>query len=155
MRFSLAVIGAVVASAVLGAQGRGVVTEVSATPTGDMGNVKFEARGNNPCGAVFLDFGDGTQGVTYAITQLPATMIKEYFQTGTFRVTARGMGNCDGSATTEVRVTRARPQPAPPPQPTCNGGIASGSPRSGWLPGSILRSPSSAGGKVPRSTAMP
>jgi hypothetical protein len=115
MRFPVAVIGAVALSAVLGAQGRGVVTGVSATPTGDWGNVKFEARGNNPCGAVFLDFGDGTQGITYAISQLPATMIKEYFQTGTFRVTARGMGNCDGSATTEVRVTRARPQPAPPP----------------------------------------
>ena len=117
MRFPLAVVGAVVLSAALGAQGRGVVTEVSATPTGDWGNVKFEARGNNPCGAVFLDFGDGTQGITYAISQLPATMIKEYFQTGTFRVTARGMGNCDGSASTEVRITRARPQPAPAPQP--------------------------------------
>jgi hypothetical protein len=117
MRFPLAVIGAVAASAVLGAQGRGAVTEVSATPTGDGGNVKFEVRGNNPCGAVFLDFGDGTPGITYPISQLPATMFKEYFQNGTFRVTARGMGNCDGSAPAEVRVTRARPQPAPPPQP--------------------------------------
>ena len=121
MRFALAVavMGAVVMPTVVGAQGRGLVTEVSATPTGDWGNVKFSVGGNNPCGAVFLDFGDGTPGITYAISQLPATMIKEYYQTGTFRVTARGMGNCDGSAPTEVRVTRARPAPAaaPPPQP--------------------------------------
>src|SRR5678815_3623144 len=63
MRFALAVavMGAVVMPTVVGAQGRGLVTEVSATPT----------------------------------------------------------GNCDGSAPTEVRVTRARPAPAgaPPPQP--------------------------------------
>ena len=117
MRFPLAMMGAVALAAVVAAQGRGVVTDVSATPTGDWGNVRFEVRGTNPCGAVFLDFGDGREGVTYPITQLPTTIIREYHNNGVFRVTARGMGNCDGSAPSEVRVTRARPAPAPPPQP--------------------------------------
>lgn len=118
MRLSVAVMGAVLLSAAVGAQERrGAITEVSAKPTGDWGNVQFVVRGTNPCGAVFLDFGDGTQGVTYPISELPATIVREYYQTGDFRVTARGMGNCDGSAPAGVRVNRARPQPAPPPQP--------------------------------------
>ena len=92
MRVPLAITAAVMLTVTVAAQERrGVVTSVTARPTGDWGNVQFEVRGNNPCGAVFLDFGDGTSGVTYPISELPTTITREYHKTGEFRVSARGM----------------------------------------------------------------
>jgi hypothetical protein len=97
---------------------RGVVERVVATTAGQpTGVVRFTVSGTNPCGAVHLEFGDGTPGVTYPIRELPASMEREYTTVGTFAVQARGMGNCDGSANGSVRVTSVRPQP-PPPTPT-------------------------------------
>ncbi len=77
--------------------------------------VRFIVRGQNPCGAVHLEFGDGTENVTYPIRELPWSVEREYTRTGEFRVRALGMGNCDGEAVSSARVTSVRPQPAAPP----------------------------------------
>jgi len=96
---------------------RGTVTSVSTQPGSNTGMVRFNVRGQNPCGAVLLEFGDGTENVTYAIQELPWSVEREYFQTGEFRVRARGMGNCDGEAAATARVSSVRPRPVAPPPP--------------------------------------
>jgi Ca2+-binding EF-hand superfamily protein len=95
--------------------GRGAVTSLSTEPGNGTGMVRFNVHGNNPCGAVHLEFGDGTENVTYPIRELPWSVEREYTQTGNFRVRARGMGNCDGEAVSSARVTSVRPQPVAPP----------------------------------------
>jgi hypothetical protein len=71
--------------------------------------------GTNPCGAAHINYGDGT-AITYAITGLPVTQPHTYDKPGTYAIVARGMGNCDGEATTRIQVTgQAAPPPAPPP----------------------------------------
>jgi len=95
--------------------GRGAVTSLSTEPGNGTGMVRFSVNGQNPCGAVHLEFGDGTESVTYPIRQLPWSVEREYTQTGNFRVRARGMGNCDGEAASSARVTSVRPQPVAPP----------------------------------------
>src|SRR6187431_1928845 len=98
--------------------GRGAVTSLSAEPGNGTGMVRFNVNGQNPCGAVYLEFGDGTENVTYPIRELPWSVEREYAQTGNFRVRARGMGNCDGEAVSTARVNSVRPRPvAPPAQP--------------------------------------
>jgi len=120
MRAFLVVSSAIVlASAVTAQQGRGVVKSVTASATAETGKFQFTVTGDNPCGAVYINLNDGSEGVTYAITQLPYTVVREFEQVGKHRVTAKGMGNCDGEVTTEVTVTAVRPRPAaPPPPPT-------------------------------------
>jgi hypothetical protein len=44
---------------------------------------------------------------------IPTTIWYEYKRTGQFTVRASGQGNCDGQATTTVRVTAVRPQAEP------------------------------------------
>jgi hypothetical protein len=94
---------------------RGVVTGVRADQASvDVGApVHVTVSGSNPCGAAFIDYGDGT-AITYAITSLPTTQAHAYQKPGSFIVAARGMGNCDGQVTTRLQVTG---QPAPPPPP--------------------------------------
>jgi hypothetical protein len=71
--------------------------------------------GTNPCGAAHINYGDGT-AITYAITGLPTTQTHAFQNPGSYTIVARGMGNCDGEATTRVEVTgQAAPPPAPPP----------------------------------------
>jgi hypothetical protein len=70
--------------------------------------------GTNPCGAAHINYGDGT-AITYAITGLPTTQTHAFQQPGTYSIVARGMGNCDGEATTRVDVTGPPPPPPPPP----------------------------------------
>ena len=72
--------------------------------------VSVTASGTNPCGAAHIDYGDGT-AITYAITGLPTTQTHTYQKPGSYAIVARGMGNCDGEASTRVEVTG---QPAPP-----------------------------------------
>src|SRR6188768_2838309 len=74
--------------------------------------VTFTVAGSNPCGAVNIDYGDGT-AITYAITGLPVSQSHQFDKAGNFTVIARGMGNCDGEARTSIVV--AAPAPAPPP----------------------------------------
>ena len=95
--------------------GRGAVTSLSTEPGVGTGMVRFIVRGQNPCGAVHLQFGDGTDNVTYPIRELPWSVEREYTRTGQFQVRAIGMGNCDGEAVSSARVTSVRPQPAVPP----------------------------------------
>ena len=99
----------------------GTITKVSAVPvtvvTGQ--TVTFTEEGTNPCGASNMTYGDGIV-ITYAITELPAKQPHVFDKPGTYTVIARGMGNCDGEATTTVEV---RPAAAPPPgPPTRRGG---------------------------------
>src|SRR5262249_13329205 len=63
-------------------------------------------------------YGDGT-AITYAISSLPTTQAHAYDNPGTYTITAKGMGNCDGEATTRVTVTGSpKPQPSPAAQVT-------------------------------------
>ena len=93
-------------------QPRGVVNGMTITPTisrpGD--TVTVVVRGVNPCGAVLLDWGDGTWQ-THPIYELPMTQTHAYTAAGQYRVSARGMGNCDGEALGQARVD------APPERP--------------------------------------
>ena len=90
---------------------RGVVNGLTVMPksarTGT--TINATATGVNPCGAVFIDWGDGT-AVTHAIVDLPSTQTHVYAQGGDYTVRARGMGNCDGDVTASVRIEG----PAPP-----------------------------------------
>ena len=95
--------------------GRGAVTNLTTATGSSTGMVRFNVSGQNPCGAVHLEFGDGTENVTYAIERLPWSVEREYAQTGQFSVRARGMGNCDGEASSTATVRSVRPRPATPP----------------------------------------
>lgn len=94
----------------------GTVTGVAASPgavrVGD--TVTVTVSGSNPCGAAHVNWGDGT-AITYAITGLPSSHAHAYATPGTFPIVARGMGNCDGEASTKIEITgRPHPPPAPP-----------------------------------------
>lgn len=99
---------AIVLSLAFASQPRGWVSSVTAAADASVGTYHFTVRGNNPCGAVNLDFGDGTTAVTHAITQVPVTIPHEYTRVGEFTVRARGMGNCDGDVFTRVNVPRVK-----------------------------------------------
>jgi hypothetical protein len=116
MRISIA--AAVVFSLALSPQARGVVTKVTTGRADAVGTVQVTVDGTNPCGAVQIDYGDGAV-VTHPIQGLPSTVPHEYTRIGEYQIRASGMGNCDGGASTSVRVDRVRPQPRnPPPAPT-------------------------------------
>jgi hypothetical protein len=91
---------------------RAVSVSAASIPTGQ--SVSVTVSGSNPCGAANVNWGDGN-AITYAITGLPSTHSHSYSQAGTYSIVARGMGNCDGEATTSVRVTAPAPPPAAPP----------------------------------------
>jgi len=92
----------------------GTVTGVRASaPSVAAGaSVSVTVSGSNPCGAAFIDYGDGT-AITYAITGLPTTQTHAYAKPGAYSIAARGMGNCDGEVSTKIQVT-GEPAPAPP-----------------------------------------
>jgi hypothetical protein len=82
-----------------------VVVSAPTIRAGD--TVKITASGTNPCGAVRVDYGDGTEAITHAITEIPATVQYTYTRPGEYRIRAEGMGNCDGNVTTSLRVLPA------------------------------------------------
>src|SRR6478672_6786342 len=94
-------------------QQRGLVSGVVVpkTPAQTGLPVDITISGRNPCGAVRVDPGDGTERITHAITQVPTTVRYVYRKAGRFEVRAEGMGNCDGVAATSLQVN---PAPAPP-----------------------------------------
>ena len=92
-------------------QQRGAVSSVSLAAA-QSGVVTVTVTGNNPCGAVNVDYGDGA-AITHPISQLPMTVQHEYKQPGEYQVRARGMGNCDGVATASVRLNAAAGAKAP------------------------------------------
>ncbi len=99
-------IATIVLTAVPVAAQRGVVNRVTVSSStiraGD--TVKITASGTNPCGAVRIDYGDGTEAITHAITEVPVTIEYTYTRPGEYRIRAEGMGNCDGNVTTNLRV---------------------------------------------------
>src|SRR5215471_2239088 len=101
-------------AAAVGAQ-RGVVEAVqpSASSIKATTPLSLKVTGRNPCGAVNINWGDGT-AITYAITGLPNMQQHAYTYGGAYAIVASGMGNCDGQATTKVQVSG----PAPPPPPS-------------------------------------
>lgn len=78
--------------------------------------ISVTVTGSNPCGAAHIIYGDGA-AITYAITGLPTTQTHVYDTPGKYTITARGMGNCDGEATTTLSVTRPEEPPAQPAAP--------------------------------------
>jgi hypothetical protein len=74
--------------------------------------VSVTAGGTNPCGAANINYGDGT-AITYAITGLPTTQTHAYQKPGAYTIVARGMGNCDGEATTRIEITGQAAPPTP------------------------------------------
>ena len=94
-------------------QQRGVVSGVVVPdkPVQEGVPVAITITGRNPCGAVRVDPGDGTERITHAITHVPTTVQYVYRRPGRFEVRAEGMGNCDGVAATSIQVT---PSPEPP-----------------------------------------
>jgi hypothetical protein len=92
---------------------RGVVSGVVVPKAPAQAGVPVEitVTGRNPCGAVRIDPGDGTERITHAITEVPTTVRYVYQKAGRFEVRAEGMGNCDGVAAAGIQVN---PAPAPP-----------------------------------------
>ena len=110
------------------AQQRGVVSGVVVPKAPAQAGVLVEitVTGRNPCGAVRIDPGDGTERITHAITQVPTTVRYVYRKAGRFEVRAEGMGNCDGVATTGIQVNPAPATPssaAPPPAVPAPGSV--------------------------------
>ena len=92
---------------------RGAIEKVSVPTPSMVGTpVSITVTGRNPCGAVRLNYGDGTEAITHPLTEVPATIQYTYARPGNYEILAEGMGNCDGVVKTNLRV---RPAPAPPP----------------------------------------
>jgi len=120
--------GAASAGTVTGVQGNAASVAVAAV-------LSVTVSGTNPCGAAHINYGDGT-AITYAITGLPVTQTHTYDKPGTYAIVARGMGNCDGEATTRVQVTGPAPPPPPAPAPAAAISAIAFTPRPG-----IVRQP--------------
>ena len=99
---------------VSGVAAAGTVSVVKASvPSAAVGvAISVTASGTNPCGAAHIDYGDGT-AITYAITGLPTTQTHTYQKPGAYAIVARGMGNCDGEASTRIEITGQAPPPPP------------------------------------------
>ena len=103
---------AVIAMALPIAAQRGAIRNVSVSPSSAETGVPVQIRvtGDNPCGAVRIDYGDGTERITHPLTDVPATIRYVYKRPGTYQVRAEGMGNCDGEASTVVKIAQG-PEP--------------------------------------------
>jgi hypothetical protein len=95
----------------------GTITGLTVTPAQAQAgtSVNATATGSGLCGAVHIDWGDGT-AITYATAKLPVTQAHVYQSAGAFKVRAQGMANCDGEATAPVTITPAPAPPAPAPR---------------------------------------
>jgi hypothetical protein len=80
---------------------------VSVSPTSPIVNqaATVTVTGQDPCGAVHIDFGDSV-AQTYPITGLPFPTQHTWTTTGTKTITATGQGNCTGTASVTVQVTQ-------------------------------------------------
>jgi hypothetical protein len=115
--FSVLVVAPSLAAVTLIASQDSTIKGLTVTP--DEANagatVTASATGSGLCGAVHIDWGDGT-AITYATSTLPVTQTHVYKVGGTFNVRAQGMGNCTGQATARVKVSGPPPPPAPEPR---------------------------------------
>ena len=102
---SLTVVALLSVGADAAAQSRGVVTGIRVSDAEVVAGtpINMTISGSNPCGAVFIDQRDGT-AVTYPIERVPTTQSYTYTRPGTYRIIARGYGNCDGEVVTDVTV---------------------------------------------------
>jgi hypothetical protein len=97
-------------------QSLGAVTAVNVEAPAGQTEVVITVRGNNPCGAVTVDYGDGTR-ITHAIVALPITLSHQYTRAGTHNVRAHGNGNCRGDVGTTIQVQPSHVR-APVPERT-------------------------------------
>lgn len=121
MRIFLALPIALALAPAVAAQNQGAVNGIAATPGPIVGGFRFAIQGTNPCTAVHVDFGDGSNN-TYTIAGLPDrdTVWHQYTRGGRFVVRATGSAGCGGEASTRVTVdlpTAPPPTPTPTPQP--------------------------------------
>ena len=81
------------------------VTSISVTPSPTRVNQSTTVTiyGNNPCGAIQVNWGDGNAPV-YPITSLPMTYYYAWATTGNKTITVTGMGNCSGTVSTTFAV---------------------------------------------------
>ena len=112
----LAVLLLLVPAVALAAQGsvQGLALAPSTAEAG--ATVTATVTGASPCGAVHIDWGDGT-AITYATETLPVTQTHVYKAAGTFNLRAQGMANCTGEARARVTVKGAPPPPSAAPSP--------------------------------------
>jgi hypothetical protein len=94
---------------------QGAITAVTVEAPAGQSEVVVTVRGNNPCGAVTVDYGDGTK-ITHALVALPTTFAHQYTKVGDYQVSAGGNGNCGGQVSTSIRVRPSHVR-APQPQP--------------------------------------
>lgn len=116
---ALTTVLAIVTSVAAGGAQESTVLGVTAKPASTrVGTpVAVTAAGKGFCGAVHIDWGDGT-AITYPTSTLPVSQSHAYQYGGTYTIRAQGMGNCAGQATTSVRIDGPPPAPpAPPPPP--------------------------------------
>ncbi len=109
---------------------QGTITGLTLSPnTAEVGaTVTATATGSTgPCGAVHIDWGDGT-AITYATETLPVKQTHVYKAAGTFNLRAQGMGNCLGETRARIVITAPPPPPRPPPAPPRLTGIALSAP---------------------------
>ena len=82
------------------------VTQVTLSPASLVGpgtTVAVVVAATAPCGAIEINFGDGTDQ-TFPVSTLPLSKTHAYAAAGTFTVTAKGQGNCTGQVTTTLQV---------------------------------------------------
>jgi hypothetical protein len=91
------------------AQPRGAVTGVRLSDTQIVAGtpVTMTITGSNPCGAVYIDPRDGS-AQTHPIERVPTNLSHTYARPGTYRIIARGSGNCDGEALATITVLPRR-----------------------------------------------
>jgi len=98
---------------------QGAITAVTVEAPAGQSEVVVTVRGNNPCGAVTVDYGDGRK-ITHALVALPTTFAHQYTKAGDYQVSAGGNGNCGGQVSTSIKVQPSHvraPQPQPQPEP--------------------------------------
>jgi hypothetical protein len=112
----LALVLAVLSIAATSWAGQGTITGLTLSPTTAEAGATVTATATgapSPCGAVFIDWGDGAAR-TYPTATLPVTETHVYKTAGTYTVRVQGMGNCAGEATARVAIAAPPPRAAAP-----------------------------------------
>ena len=86
--------------------------------------VRATATGTSPCGAVHIDWGDGT-AITYPTETLPVTQTHVYQSGGTFNLRVQGWATAPArraraSSSRDRRHLRRRSHGSCSPKPRCN-----------------------------------
>jgi len=112
-RIASLAIAAGLASAAAAAEPRqGHLTTITLSPASPVApgtSVTITVNGTAPCGAIEINFGDGADQ-TFPVSAVPFSQAHAYPNAGTFAITAKGQGNCTGSASTQLVVQNAAPK---------------------------------------------